>query len=34
MPFLSKNVAILDRAVRIGAGLLLIALAAKGTIGF
>jgi hypothetical protein len=34
MPFLSKNVGIIDRALRIGAGLLLIALAAKGIIGF
>ncbi|SDZ32234.1 Protein of unknown function [Variovorax sp. YR634] len=34
MPFLSKNVGILDRALRIGAGLLLIALAVKGIIGF
>ena len=33
MPFLSKNVGILDRALRICAGLLLIALAAKGIIG-
>lgn len=34
MPFVSKNVGVIDRALRIGAGLLLIALAAKGTIGF
>ncbi|MDQ0036850.1 hypothetical protein J2W30_004625 [Variovorax boronicumulans] len=34
MPFLSNNVGILDRALRIGAGLLLVALAARGTIGF
>jgi hypothetical protein len=34
MPFLSNNVGILDRALRIGAGLLLIALAAGGTIGY
>mgnify|MGYP001094479212 CR=1 FL=1 len=34
MPFLSNNVGILDRALRIGAGLLLIALAARGTIGY
>ena len=34
MPFLTKNVGVLDRALRIGAGLLLIALAVRGTIGF
>jgi len=34
MPFLSNNVGVLDRALRIGAGLLLIALAARGTIGY
>lgn len=34
MPFLSNNVGLLDRALRIGAGVLLIALAAKGIIGF
>lgn len=33
MSFLSNNVGTLDRAVRIGAGVLLIALAAMGTIG-
>jgi hypothetical protein len=34
MPFLSKNIGILDRALRIGAGLLLVVLAVKGIIGF
>jgi len=34
MPFLSNNVGILDRALRVGAGLLLIGLAASGTIGY
>lgn len=33
MSFLSNNVGTLDRAVRIGAGVLLVALAATGTIG-
>jgi hypothetical protein len=33
MSFLSNNVGTLDRAVRIGAGVLLVALAAMGTIG-
>lgn len=33
MSFLSNNVGTLDRAVRIGAGVLLMALAAMGTIG-
>ncbi|MBN8758176.1 MULTISPECIES: DUF2892 domain-containing protein [Variovorax] len=31
---MTKNVGVLDRALRIGAGLLLIALAVRGTIGF
>lgn len=34
IPFLSNNVGILDRALRIGAGILLIALAFRGTIGY
>ncbi|RZI66894.1 MAG: DUF2892 domain-containing protein [Variovorax sp.] len=34
MSFLSNNVGILDRALRIGVGLLLVALAAAGTIGY
>ncbi|RYF83739.1 MAG: DUF2892 domain-containing protein [Comamonadaceae bacterium] len=34
MSFLSNNVGTLDRAVRIGAGLLLTALAAGGIIGY
>ncbi|WP_409976539.1 DUF2892 domain-containing protein [Variovorax sp. CY25R-8] len=34
MLFLSKNVGILDRLLRVCAGLLLIVLAAKGLIGF
>ena len=34
MSFLSNNVGTLDRALRVGAGLLLVALAAVGTIGY
>jgi hypothetical protein len=34
MPFLSKNIGVLDRALRVGVGVLLIALAVGGTIGF
>jgi len=34
MPFLSTNVGLLDRALRICAGILLMTLAAKGLIGF
>lgn len=34
MSFLSNNVGVLDRALRVGAGLLLVALAAAGTIGY
>ncbi len=34
MTFLSNNVGLLDRALRIGAGMLLVALATRGTIGF
>ena len=34
MSFLSNNVGIVDRALRIGVGVLLVALAATGTIGY
>ncbi len=34
MSFLPNNVGLLDRALRVSAGMLLVALAAGGTIGF